>query len=64
MEDSTFGEDINNFILESAVSHICYPVFPCPSCGHVPSNAHNGFIAFDVEQYFFTQSAMKLSRLF
>lgn len=61
LEQSNFGEDIENFIADSSVSHIAIPFAGCPSCNYIPTYCKNGYITFDVQSNFFSQSVMRLA---
>jgi len=59
-ESEEFTDKILNFISNTSVTHMCYPVNPCPNCGKEPSNAKNGYVFFDAQKNFFIHCAMKL----
>lgn len=50
---------ITSFINETQLSHICYPVFECPTCEHVPKT-NTGFFTVDPLRAFFTMSLWRL----
>ena len=62
LEKSNFGEDIENYITKTALSHIAIPFDKCPGCGYVPTYAKTGYIAFDVQKSFFIQLVMRLAQ--
>ena len=43
------------------ISHVGYPVFDCPACGHKP-NIPSGFFTVEPMETFFTMCARKLAR--
>lgn len=47
-----------DFINESQLSYVCYPVYSCPSCGHTP-DIKSGFYTVDAENAFFTIALLK-----
>ena len=58
-DDNILRNAITSFINKTQLSHICYPVFECPSCGYMPQT-NTGFFTVDPLRVFFT---MSLSRL-
>lgn len=52
-------ENILNMIDRHKISHICFPVFECPKCGHVPQTK-SGFFTVEPMETFFMMCAQKL----
>jgi len=63
LENTTFGEDMEQFILDTAITTIAIPFSKCPSCGYVPTYVKDGYISFDVQKNFFIQLVMRLARI-
>lgn len=64
LEETAFGDDMKNFISDSMITHICIPFDKCPNCNYVPKYVINdAYIAFDVQQNFFTQSVMRMTQV-
>lgn len=54
-----FGDEVDNYILSTKITHIAYYKPTCPKCGAETNNV-KGFIPFDCLSYFFTLCFQKL----
>jgi hypothetical protein len=61
LEDSEFGDRITEYIRDVSISHIAIPFNGCPSCKYIPEYSKNGYITFDPQSHFFSQSVMRLA---
>lgn len=59
----SLSDKIIEFMKNSKITHICYPVNPCPKCKRMPTGAVNGFLPFDIQNNFFFQLQMYLIQL-
>lgn len=57
--DLVIYKEIEKYINEVQISHVCYPIYPCPKCGHVPSDVPSGFMTVDPLRTFFTLSVCR-----
>jgi hypothetical protein len=61
LEDTDFGDKMTEFIHDISISHIAIPFNGCPSCNYIPEYCKNGYITFDPQSHFFSQSVMRLA---
>lgn len=62
-EDTTFGKEMEEYIMSTMLTYIAFPYIECPSCHKVPEDIVNGFVSYDIESGFFTMSVKKLREL-
>lgn len=58
-----FETPIQNYILDSKISHIAFYFEKCPKCGTAPVLSYKGFIPYDMTQAFFTLGRMKVWKI-
>ena len=59
-ENQIVDSEIRKFISDTEISHIGYPVYKCPACGHVPETT-SGYMTVDPVHAFFTMLLKKLT---
>jgi hypothetical protein len=59
--DYVIKAQIENFINDTEITHIGYPVFKCPACNHTPV-IQSGFFTVDPLSTFFTLAVHRLSQ--
>lgn len=61
-EVDDFEKQMQDYIVDSRISHIAFYMPKCPKCGGVPSIGYHGYIPYDAMRNFFTLVLMKLLR--
>lgn len=59
----SFSKTVHDFVLSKKITHICYTLNACPSCGKVPASAIGRLVPCDVQNTFFTLVVKRINML-
>jgi len=59
----SFSKTVHDFVISKKITHICYTLNACPSCGKIPASAVGRLVPCDVQNTFFTLVVKRINML-